>query len=40
MPEDAAVTVGLSQIDELTERFGREAAGVSDRAAWDDLRVR
>ncbi|HVG09377.1 MAG TPA: phenylalanine--tRNA ligase subunit alpha [Thermoanaerobaculia bacterium] len=40
MAEDAAVTVGLSQIDELTERFGREAAGVSDRAAWDDLRVR
>ena len=38
--EDAAATVGLSQIDELTERFEREAAGVSDRAAWDDLRVR
>ena len=40
MPEDAAATVGLSQIDELTERFEREAAGVFDRAAWDDLRVR
>lgn len=40
MAEDAAATVGLSQIDELTERFEREAAGVSDRAAWDDLRVR
>jgi phenylalanyl-tRNA synthetase alpha chain len=40
MPEDAAATVGLSQIDELTERFEREAAGVSGRAAWDDLRVR
>lgn len=38
--EDAAATVGLSQIDELTERFERAAAGVSDRAAWDDLRVR
>ena len=40
MAEDAAATVGLSQIDELTERFAREAAGVSDRAAWEDLRVR
>ncbi|HET9228331.1 MAG TPA: phenylalanine--tRNA ligase subunit alpha [Thermoanaerobaculia bacterium] len=40
MAEDAAATVGLSQIDELTERFEREAAGVSDRAAWEDLRVR
>jgi phenylalanyl-tRNA synthetase alpha chain len=40
MSEDAAATVGLSQVDELTERFEREAAGVSDRAAWDDLRVR
>jgi phenylalanyl-tRNA synthetase alpha chain len=40
MAEDAAATVGLSQIDELTGRFEREAAGVSDRAAWDDLRVR
>ena len=40
MAEDAAATVGLPQIDELTGRFEREAAGVSDRAAWEDLRVR
>ena len=40
MAEDAAATVGLSQIDDLTERFEREAAGVSSRAGWDDLRVR
>ena len=40
MAEDAAATVGLPQIDELTGRFEREAAGVSGRAAWDDLRVR
>jgi len=40
MAEDAAATVGLPQIDELTGRFEREATGVSDRAAWDDLRVR
>ena len=37
---DGAEVAGLSHIDELTERFEREAAGVSGRAAWDDLRVR
>ncbi|HWM91970.1 MAG TPA: phenylalanine--tRNA ligase subunit alpha [Thermoanaerobaculia bacterium] len=48
MPDGVGSTVdgagttaaGLSQIDELTGRFEREAAGVSDRTAWDDLRVR
>lgn len=31
---------GTNQVDELAERFEREAGGVSDRAAWEDLRVR
>jgi phenylalanyl-tRNA synthetase alpha chain len=30
----------MTQIDELASRFEREAAAVSDRAAWEDLRVR
>jgi phenylalanyl-tRNA synthetase alpha chain len=30
----------MTQIDELASRFEREAAAVSDRAAWEELRVR
>ncbi len=30
----------MTQIDELASRFEREAAAASDRAAWEDLRVR
>jgi phenylalanyl-tRNA synthetase alpha chain len=40
MADAAGVAAGLSQVDELVQRFAREAAGVSDRAAWEDLRVR
>jgi phenylalanyl-tRNA synthetase alpha chain len=36
----AAGVAGASQIDELSERFEREAAGVSGRSAWEELRVR
>ncbi|MES1245280.1 MAG: phenylalanine--tRNA ligase subunit alpha [Acidobacteriota bacterium] len=30
----------MTQIDELASRFEREAAAASDRAAWEELRVR
>ncbi|MFL6195045.1 MAG: phenylalanine--tRNA ligase subunit alpha [Thermoanaerobaculia bacterium] len=30
----------MAEVDELASRFEREAAAVSDRAAWEDLRVR
>ena len=30
----------MTEVDELASRFEREAAAVSDRAAWEDLRVR
>jgi phenylalanyl-tRNA synthetase alpha chain len=30
----------MAEVDELASRFEREAAAVSDRAAWEELRVR
>jgi phenylalanyl-tRNA synthetase alpha chain len=30
----------MTEVDELASRFEREAAAVSDRAAWEELRVR